>query len=179
MIGSARCAAVTMLAATFGSQGCSGTAHVEPGLAPRPELPRKLGFEDLRSALVDTWRPMGAAGAPGRWTVPLSGGDLAELRVLLAKARRLDASPQGMFLTSRQGVLHTKLGDYEFVVGEEKIATGTYRASCWPVGAPDGREEVHLQWSEQDGRQVMVALRRLLVANAAEATRAGHVSRRQ
>jgi hypothetical protein len=178
--------ALAILTVAFGTVGCRSTPkvdphseHLTPASAPRSESSNQLGFGDLRSALFDDWRPTGAAAIRLRWTVPLSVADLAELRALVESGCRLDAPPAGMFITAEQGVLHTVRGDYELVVGDEKVAARTYRASCRPVGAPEGREEVHLRWSQDAGEQLMAALRSKLVANAAQACRTGYVSRRQ
>ena len=166
--------AVAMFLVAFGVSGCRGAPTT---VASPPPAKSELGFDDLRSARVDAWLPAGAAANRVRCTVPLSAADLADLRTLLANGVRVEAAAMPMFTTAEHGVLHTARGDYEFMVGEEKIAARTCRASCRPVGAPEGREELHLRWTEPVGERLMAALRSKLAANEAQATRVGHVRR--
>ncbi len=155
---------------------CQGNARaVEAGAHAGAPLRTGLQFDDIQSGVVHERRSTGRAAVSLRWDVPLTKADFEEWRHLVAKGR--PASPLGMFRTGENGVLHTALGDYEFVVGEAKSAGFLFRLHCVPIGRPEGRREVHLQWEADDGHALMAALRGKLLARAGEATRAGYMAR--
>lgn len=169
MIGSMRSSGImsVIMAATL--VGCS-TAK-QDAKAPQPDVtieaipPERLTLADVESAHVQAWRKI-PKRLDSRVAIPLAASDLLEFRDWVAKADVLDGDQKGMFIGSENGVLHTSQGEFEFFVGSEKIATRTYRATIRPFGLPEGRSELNLRWSREDGRALMKALRRKLHDNA-------------
>jgi hypothetical protein len=109
--------------------------------------------------------------------IPLAKSDLKTLQVLVAGGRRLDSAPP-FFVDAVCGILHTTIGDYEFSIGEEKLGTQSHRLSCFPMGPPGGRAELHVRWDKQAGERLQQELRKAIEQNGAAATRKGYEARR-
>lgn len=164
------------------ASGCSAVDATQPPQAsihqPNASGRRCLTIEDVSTGEVVEDRPTDKAWLRLPWMVPLLRRDLVDAWGLIESAERAYDPAHVLFIDGRTGVLHTRLGDYRFHVGEEKTASGVHWVSLYPAGEPDGRDEMHWSLPNDEGQRLTRLLDQRLADNAPLAKRQGYVSKR-